>query len=80
MAKKFSDAFPKGAKVEAFDWNGEDYSMQEGEIETHTCDMQAVTDGLIVRFDDGHRTEYGTEYLDTENPDNSYVQVKKQGK
>lgn len=63
--------YPNGMKVVALNDVG---MWQEGEITTHTADMQSRTIGIIVRFDDGGWCEYELSYLDESgNYDNSFV-------
>jgi hypothetical protein len=69
MANKFEMAFPNGSEVQASDYDG---VMRHGVVTTHTED-RSEGDGLIVRFDDGHWFEFGYQYIDLDNPDNSYV-------
>lgn len=77
---KYQKAFPIGSEVYARDHDGE---MRHGVISIHTEDRNEGN-GLIVRFDDGHWFEFGYQYIDLDNPDNSYViqakDVHKKGK
>jgi hypothetical protein len=54
--------FENGTSVVAM---GSDGEMHDGVVTTHTCDMDGITDGFIVRLDDGGYEEYdySTSYL-----------------
>lgn len=68
---RFQKVFPNGTNVLALD--DEAGKMLPGVVTTHTEDRGTGENGLIVRFDDGHWTEFPYGYIDLKNPSNSYV-------